>query len=97
MAARRLRPIISNDNGDCRPQVQSLMPENMQDQALEQKEPGKSARQLLTPAAERALWEAAERRKASAEVSAPKEIGGRSGPDPARYGDWEAKGIAQDF
>jgi hypothetical protein len=27
----------------------------------------------------------------------PPEIGGRKGPDPARYGDWEAKGIASDF
>jgi len=26
-----------------------------------------------------------------------KEIGGRDGPDPARYGDWENKGIASDF
>ena len=26
-----------------------------------------------------------------------KEIGGRSGPDPTRYGDWECKGIARDF
>ncbi|MBL3596893.1 DUF1674 domain-containing protein, partial [Rhodovulum sulfidophilum] len=23
--------------------------------------------------------------------------GGRDGPDPARYGDWEKKGIAIDF
>ena len=28
---------------------------------------------------------------------APKEIGGRAGPDPTRYGDWENKGIASDF
>ncbi len=27
----------------------------------------------------------------------PKEIGGRDGPDPVRYGDWENKGIASDF
>jgi len=27
----------------------------------------------------------------------PKEIGGRSGPEPTRYGDWEKKGIVSDF
>ncbi len=30
-------------------------------------------------------------------ASAPKEIGGRKGPEPTRYGDWENKGIASDF
>lgn len=27
----------------------------------------------------------------------PREIGGREGPDPVRYGDWEKGGIAVDF
>ena len=26
-----------------------------------------------------------------------KEIGGRTGPEPTRYGDWEKKGICYDF
>lgn len=26
-----------------------------------------------------------------------KELGGRKGPDPVRYGDWEKNGIAIDF
>tara|TARA_B100000003_G_scaffold198284_1_gene203076 strand:+ start:296 stop:427 length:132 start_codon:yes stop_codon:yes gene_type:complete len=26
-----------------------------------------------------------------------KEIGGRKGPEPTRYGDWEKKGICYDF
>ena len=25
------------------------------------------------------------------------EVGGRKGPEPTRYGDWERKGIAVDF
>ncbi len=29
--------------------------------------------------------------------AAPKEIGGRKGPDPTRYGDWEKKGRCIDF
>ena len=27
----------------------------------------------------------------------PREIGGPSGPEPTRYGDWERKGICVDF
>lgn len=27
----------------------------------------------------------------------PRELGGRKGPEPTRYGDWEKKGIASDF
>lgn len=50
----------------------------------------------LSPAARRALAEAEARRAAAAEAR-PTEIGGRKGPDPARYGDWEVKGIAADF
>lgn len=52
----------------------------------------------LTPAAERALAEAAERRtKAEAEIQKAIEEGGPQGPEPTRYGDWERKGIAVDF
>jgi hypothetical protein len=51
----------------------------------------------LPPAAQRALKEAEERRKAEATEALPKELGGRDGPDPVRYGDWEKKGIAIDF
>jgi len=61
-------------------------------------EPKKRAR---TPAAARALAEAEERRRAAAEKAnspaAPEERGGRDGPDPARYGDWEKDGIVSDF
>ena len=28
---------------------------------------------------------------------APKEVGGREGPDPTRYGDWEKNGRCIDF
>jgi len=52
----------------------------------------------LTPAARRALKEAAARRKkAAADGSAPAEKGGPEGPEPTRYGDWERKGRAVDF
>lgn len=52
----------------------------------------------LPPAAQRALQEAETRRKAAKDAAeAPVELGGRDGLDPARYGDWEKKGIAIDF
>ncbi|GAB4263187.1 MAG: hypothetical protein Kow0013_09410 [Pararhodobacter sp.] len=55
----------------------------------------------LPPAAQRALAEAEERRRiaeAAAEATPrPRELGGRDGPEPVRYGDWEKKGIAIDF
>lgn len=53
----------------------------------------------LTPAALRALEEAAARRaELEARVkSMPREFGGRGGEEPVRYGDWEIKGIASDF
>lgn len=59
----------------------------------------------LTPAARRALAEAAERRvlvdKARAANPPPREIKGPKGvahgAEPTRYGDWEIKGILSDF
>ena len=60
-------------------------------------------RRPLTSAAQRALAEAQERREQRERLAAeragakPGEVGGREGPDPVRYGDWENKGIASDF
>ena len=53
----------------------------------------------LTDAARRALAEAEERRRRENASSAgkPVEVGGRAGPDPVRYGDWEKNGIVSDF
>ena len=52
-----------------------------------------------SPAAERALAEAAARRagRAGTQVEHPQEIQGRGGLDPTRYGDWEVNGVASDF
>ena len=49
------------------------------------------------PAARRALEEARARRKSGQAARRPRELGGRDGPEPTRYGDWENKGIASDF
>ena len=60
-------------------------------------------RKPLSPAAKRALAEAEARRQAAAAAKPPdakpvaKEFQGPKGPEPARYGDWENKGIASDF
>lgn len=60
----------------------------------------------LSAAAERALAEAAERRRTATALppeakgipkEIPKEINGPQGPEPTRYGDWERKGIISDF
>jgi len=56
----------------------------------------------IPEAAKRALAEAAQRRKkeeaaAKKAKPAPKEILGRDGPDPVRFGDWEKDGIISDF
>jgi hypothetical protein len=51
----------------------------------------------LPAAAQRALAEADARRKSKELIDIPKELGGREGPEPVRYGDWEKKGIAVDF
>ncbi|MDG2405420.1 MAG: DUF1674 domain-containing protein [Paracoccaceae bacterium] len=51
----------------------------------------------IPTAAKRALAEAEERRRKAKEHVLQVELGGRDGPDPVRYGDWEKKGIAIDF
>ncbi len=53
----------------------------------------------LSPAAERALAEAAQRRAEADQKAAarPKEVGGPGGPEPTRDGDWEKKGLTSDF
>jgi hypothetical protein len=57
---------------------------------------GEAARPI-PEAAQRALAEAEERRRHAAAAPAAPELSGRGGLDPARYGDWEVKGIAADF
>ncbi|MGU3466064.1 DUF1674 domain-containing protein [Methylobacterium sp. C33D] len=62
---------------------------------------GAAPPRALSPAAQRALAEAAERRAAidarAAEIGARPERQGRGGLEPVRYDDWEVKGLAVDF
>ena len=60
------------------------------------READEPAARELPPAARRALAEA-EARRAEAKPETPRELNGRGGLDPARYGDWEVKGLASDF
>ncbi|MEL7183845.1 MAG: DUF1674 domain-containing protein [Pseudomonadota bacterium] len=55
-----------------------------------------AARRAALPEAARRALEEADARKAK-DLGLPKELGGRDGPEPVRYGDWELKGIAIDF
>ena len=56
-------------------------------------------RKPLSDAARRALAEAEARRAApvGSETASLREVKGRGGLDPVRYGDWEVKGLASDF
>ena len=54
-------------------------------------------RAALPEAARRSLAEAEARRAEAVRVVLPVELGGRDGPEPVRYGDWELKGLAIDF
>lgn len=54
-------------------------------------------RQNLPPEAQRALAEAEDRRRKATQADLPPELGGRDGPEPVRYGDWEKNGLAIDF
>lgn len=51
----------------------------------------------IRAAADRALAEAEARRHAAAGPGLPTELGGRKGPEPTRFGDWEKDGIVSDF
>jgi hypothetical protein len=65
--------------------------------AMRDAAPDRAPRRPLSPEAQRALAEAAERRARANVAPRPAELGGRDGPEPVRYGDWEIKGIACDF
>lgn len=69
------------------------------DHAMDDGTDGNDPLRPLPEAARRALAEAEARRRAQqdADAARPTEIGGRGGHDPARYGDWEVKGLASDF
>ena len=51
----------------------------------------------IEEAAKRALDEADTRRREEKPKELPTELGGRDGPEPTRYGDWEKDGILSDF
>lgn len=73
----------------------------MSEKAQTSEMPSPAPRKPLSPQAQRALAEAAERRAAQelreAQLAKEAEINGRGGKDPVRYADWEVKGLAIDF
>ncbi len=78
-----------------------MKPSDMPENAGEDMPAPATAAKQLSPAAQRALAEAAARRAAidahAAEVASRPEVNGRGGLEPVRYDDWEVKGIASDF
>jgi hypothetical protein len=84
--------------GECRPVTEPLTdPTDLPVPAFNADVPGATPERPLTPAARRALLEAAERRDRTVVAEAAVEHGGPTGPEPTRYGDWEKKGLAVDF
>ncbi len=60
-------------------------------------QPPNDKERKLAEAAERALLEAQERKKQAKPQDLPAELGGRDGPEPTRFGDWEKDGVVTDF
>jgi hypothetical protein len=84
-----------HDAGKGQDEVKAVMNDNSPDSDARPDE-GKSGARDLPQAAQRALAEA-EARRAETKPTAPRELNGRGGLDPVRYGDWEVKGLASDF
>lgn len=88
-----MNPALGYANSDVMPTDQTPTPA---------KDAGKAedaGKHPLPPAAERALAEAAARRTQAEreKTEGSKEIAGRGGLDPTRYGDWEVNGLISDF
>ena len=60
-------------------------------------QPPNDKERRLAEAAERALLEAKERKEKAKPLDFPIELGGRDGPEPTRFGDWEKDGVVTDF
>ena len=60
-------------------------------------QPPNDKERRLAEAAERALLEAKERQEKAKPLDLPTELGGRDGPEPTRFGDWEKDGVVTDF
>jgi hypothetical protein len=60
-------------------------------------QPPNDKERRLAEAAERALLEAKKRKEKAKPLDLPTELGGRDGPEPTRFGDWEKDGVVTDF
>jgi hypothetical protein len=93
----------TSPNSNLAMEIQRVTDEHDALQPQETPEPSRDneipVKRELPAAAVRALREAEERRRAASAQATTQEpeVGGRDGPDPARYGDWEKGGIASDF
>jgi hypothetical protein len=58
---------------------------------------GKLSLVILNPEDEVRIEPAAAPVQGEQPVAAPREVGGREGPEPTRFGDWELRGRCIDF
>jgi hypothetical protein len=85
--ARHPDPHAEPEARDASPEAAEVVPQISEEER----------RAALPEAAQRALAEADARREREKRDALPLELGGRNGPEPVRFGDWEKKGIAIDF
>jgi hypothetical protein len=70
---------------------------SQKDMQMAENENPQTEPKALSPAAQRALREAEERRNKQQALELAPELGGRGGAEPVRFGDYEIKGRAIDF
>ena len=99
VAIRNDRPSLRRWHGYAKSKAMPTDPTAPQPPATDAGENQGAGKRPLTPAAERALAEAAAHRaeRERREAGKPQEVAGRGGLDPTRYGDWEVNGLTSDF
>jgi hypothetical protein len=89
---------LREGHGYAKSEAMPTDPQSQSPPAPESAEAQRTEKRPLSPAAERALAEAAARRaERDRNADQSKESGGRGGLDPTRYGDWEKDGLISDF
>ena len=79
------------------PFAESCAKDGLNKDSCQMNTPATDKAQRIADAAKRALDEVKQRKNNQGDPDLPTELGGRNGPEPTRFGDWEKKGITSDF